>query len=85
MGVNERLDYFLELDNYIGAEEWKQRRYFYSGGNIEYIAKHKDGDAESSDGGWYVWKYVFDGSDNLLRMEGYKVGVLDDRATLGWI
>ena len=78
------MDYFIDFENYLGSQDWLARRYDYTSGNIDYMGKHLEVDAAASDDSWYIWKYTYDGSDNLTLMQGPLVGSWDGRAGLGW-
>lgn len=62
---------------------WKDQRFDYTTGNLDYRGcniTHKAGtDAET----WYIWKYTWSGG-NLLHIEGPLIGAWDNRATLNW-
>ena len=64
---------------------WKDKRFDYTSGNLDYIGNsliHKA--STSSSNLWYIWKYTYDGSSNLTRIEGPLPGNWEDRATLDW-
>lgn len=65
--------------------KWKDQRFDYTSGNLDYLGRsliHKASTSESTL--WWIWKYSFDGSDNLTRIEGPLTGNWDDRAALAW-
>jgi len=64
---------------------WKDQRYAYdASGTIIYRGVsiyHGNGTTEED---WEIWKYSYDGSGNLTRIEGPLKGSWDGRAALGW-
>ncbi len=78
------IDHYIDFDNYLGADHWLARRFDYTSGNIDYVGKHLEVGAATTDGSWWVWKYTYDASDNLTLMQGPLVGSWDSRAALGW-
>ena len=55
----------------------------FTSGNLDYIGSHIDSSAATSVGGWHVWKFTYDGSNNVLRIEKL-LGIYDDRAGFSW-
>lgn len=78
------MDYYIDFENYLGSENWGERRYDYTSGNIDYIGKHVTVGAVTSDDAWNVWKFTYDGDGNMTRMQGPLIGTWDDRAALSW-
>lgn len=40
--------------------------------------------APTGDAVWVVWKYTYDGDNDVTRIEGPLAGAWDDRASLDW-
>ena len=63
--------------------QWGTTRFNYSGNNVDYIGRHTDHDAATTDKAWVIRKLIYSGND-LVRIEGPLMGAWDDRAALGW-
>ena len=64
---------------------WKALRFDYTSGNLDYMGKSLLTNPSTSTGNyWWIWKFSYDGSDNLTLMEGPLPGNWDDRSTLNW-
>jgi len=62
---------------------WKDQRYDYTSGNLDYKGSNVTHDAATDAETWYIWKYTWNG-DNVERIEGPLIGAWDNRATLDW-
>ena len=65
------------------VEIYKDERYDYTSGKLDYEGKHTTHKAVTSDEYWQIWKYTWDG-DNNVRKEGPLEGSWTDRASLDW-
>ena len=63
---------------------WQDIRYEYDAGNLIYAGKHYKHDADTADTKWEIWKYTYDATPDIIRLEGPLVGAWDDRASLTW-
>ena len=63
---------------------WGRRKFYYGSDGVDYICRHMDPDAATSDDGWYVWKFIYV-STNLDDIQGPLRGTADGRAALGWV
>ena len=63
---------------------FKDQRFAYNGSNLEYRGAHFKHNAGTDDELWQIWKYSYDGSDNISRIEGPLEGTWDNRALLSW-
>jgi len=77
------MDYYIDFENYLGSQEWLDRRYDYTSGNLDYLGKNVAIAGTTSDD-WQIFKFTYDGSGNVTRMQGPLVGTWDGRAALGW-
>ncbi len=62
---------------------WRDVRLEYDTGNIIYKGVHFSHNAVTTDTGWEIWKYTYDGTD-VVRIEGPLPGAWASRATLDW-
>ena len=65
--------------------QWKDQRFEYASDDLIYIGRsliHKAATDDTT--AWWVWKYSYDGSSNLVRIEGPLPGSWDNRTSLGW-
>jgi hypothetical protein len=72
---------------YLAAAEinWRDKRYDYTSGNLDYIGFSLSHDPSTSEGQrWWIWKYTWNATPNVTRMEGPVPGNWDDRASLNW-
>jgi len=60
-----------------------ERRYDWTSGDCDYIGRHSDIQAATSDTKWRVWKLTWD-SGNLTLKQGPLTGSWDGRDTLDW-
>ena len=64
---------------------WGDIRYEYDGsGNVIYKGATIFHKAATDTEVWVVWKYTYDVSDNVTRIEGPLAGTWDGRASLEW-
>ena len=73
----------------LGAQDidskWRHIKYDYTSGNLDYIGFSLTHKASTSSGNlWWIWKFVWNATPNVIGREGYLVGNWDDRASLGW-
>ena len=67
-------------DQNVAEPNWYDQRFDMTSGNIDYIGRsltHKSSDM-------LIWKYSFDASDNITRIEGPLMGTWANRASLDW-
>lgn len=65
--------------------KWRDVRYDYTSGNLDYIGFCLSNKGSTSAGEiWWIWKFTWDATPNLSRRQGYLVGNWDDRADLDW-
>lgn len=62
---------------------WKDQRFDWTSGNLDYKAFNATHKAATSDATWYIWKYTYS-AGNLTRTEGPLEGSYDGRAALAW-
>lgn len=62
---------------------FRDKRYDYTSGNLDYTGFHEIHDASVDDTKWLVWKHTWSGSDQV-RVEGPKEGAWSNRASLSW-
>ena len=70
-------------DGFEGSLYWKDQRFDYGSGDLDYKGIHFMHDAGGTDESWHIWKYSWSGG-NLVRIEGPLVGTWTGRAALGW-
>ena len=63
---------------------WKDQRFEYSETNLIYKGVHRLHDVLDTDTEWLVWKFTYDVSDNLIRIEGPLPGSWNGRASIAW-
>jgi hypothetical protein len=64
---------------------WHDVRMEYGAtGLLTYRAVHEMHDVAITDPDWEVWKYTYDTSGRLTRLEGPLHGAWNDRASLVW-
>lgn len=72
-------------DRVESKEYWKDMRFdFDASGNPEYIGKNMSATASTTDTGWVIWRYTFDGSGDISRIQGPLRGAWDSRTALAW-
>lgn len=72
-----------DVETLLADAYWKQKRYDYTSGNLDYAGHHTSVTAATSDAEWRVYKYTWSGT-NITRIQGPITGAWDDRATLAW-
>lgn len=73
-----------ELSVYKQNNYWKDQRFDYTSGDLDYKGLSQIHKAATDIGDlWWIWKYTWSGA-NLVRIEGPLNGVWDSRAALGW-
>ena len=77
-GIRDRLTIAV-LSGY-----WRDQRLEYTGSNLTYKGVNETHNIGTDDSSWQVWKFSYDGSDNLVRIEGPLSGSWDNRASLDW-
>ena len=83
--VDMKVGTIRDLKSIIGLDAyWRDVRLEYSDGNLIYRAANYFHDALTTDTNWEIWKYTWDISENLTRIEGPLPGSWDDRAALNW-
>jgi hypothetical protein len=79
-GILQR-DALIALDSY-----WRVRNFDYAGGaNVIYQGAHAQHNADEGDVIWAVWKYTYDASSNITKIEGPLTGSWTGRAALSWL
>lgn len=74
---------FINLDSTNDPIPWADIQIEWdASNNTKFIGKNKEIGASSNASSWYIWKTEFDGSGNLTRRTGPKIGAWNDRATL---
>jgi YD repeat-containing protein len=63
---------------------WHDQQFEYSGSNMIYRGVHEMHNIGDTDPDWEVWKYTWDASNNLTRIEGPIHGKWSDRLTMDW-
>ena len=62
---------------------WKQKRFDFTTGDLDYMGKHKNQNAPTSDSDWIVWKFTWSSSLPTV-IKGPLSGSWDNRASLLW-
>lgn len=73
-----------DVEKGVTGTYWGDKRMEYTGINLTYEGFHITNKVATSDAGWHVWKYTWDGNGLCTRKQGPVVGAWDDRATAGW-
>lgn len=76
-GILNRPD-LIALESY-----WRDQRLEYTSGLVDYIGRHHQHKAPTSNENWAIWKFTWTGSD-CIRIEGPLTGAWDNRASLAW-
>jgi len=63
---------------------WHDQRFEWSSGNLIYMGVHRLHQATETEAEWAIWKFTWDASSNLTRMEGPLEGTWNGRASLSW-
>ncbi len=75
----------LLLEALVAGEYYGATNLAYDGaGNVQYRGLHPTLEAKDTEPGWKIWRFYFDGNNNLLKIRGYRVGIWADRAALNW-
>jgi len=78
-GINDRLTLI------VAGGYFSDCRYAYdASNNMIYMGYNRIHESATSDATWYIWKFTYDGSNNLIRKEGPLDGTWDNRASLSW-
>ena len=64
--------------------DFQDIRSTYSGTNMTYKACNMRKGAATADTDWLIWKFTYDGSNNLTREQGPLIGSVDGQASLDW-
>ncbi len=74
---------FLEL--LIADEASGCKRFAYDANrNIIYKGFHAQVEAGTAAPGYKIWKFTYNGNNDIVWIQGPRVGKWDDRATLDW-
>lgn len=61
---------------------WAMIRYEYDAlNNPVYEGRHKSPGVGDSDKGWYLYKYSWDSTGNMILKQGPKIGAWDNRTS----
>lgn len=71
------------IEDLLAGVYWKDERYDYTSGNLDYKGLNTVHDAATSATTWNIYKYTWSGT-NLDRIEGPLIGSWDGRAALSW-
>ena len=63
---------------------WKDVRFDYGTGDLDYRGCNITHKAATDEETWEIWKFTYDVSNNVTRIEGPLSGSWDNRASLDW-
>jgi len=73
----------MQLDQILAETYWKEKRFDYTSGDLDYKGFHEIHKTAEGEGTWSVWKYTYSSGD-LVRIEGPLKGSWTGRAALDW-